>query len=129
MSTATLGASSAPRTDPFPAVAHRVTARPTPASTPTPPATARPTDAPHPRPPPPSAPAAELRPGDVNCDGAVDAGDLLVVRGGANWQQPTGSAAEPRADVNTDGAVDAGDLLVIRGGAVWQTSTGPCTCP
>ena len=66
---------------------------------------------------------------DVNCDGTTNAGDLLVVRGGANWEQTAGSAAEPRSDVNSDGTVNAADLLVIRGGAVWDTSTGPCVCP
>jgi hypothetical protein len=62
---------------------------------------------------------------DVNCDGSVNAGDLLAVRAPGTWQ----TASTGRADVNNDGNVNAGDLLAIRAPGTWQTSTGPCTCP
>jgi hypothetical protein len=64
---------------------------------------------------------------DVNCDGAVNAGDLLSVRAPGTWQS-TGAPGFDRADVNNDGAVNAGDLLSIRAPGTWQTSTGPCNC-
>lgn len=63
---------------------------------------------------------------DVNCDGAVNGGDLLSIRAPGVWQ----SEVEPgaKADVNQDGQVNGGDLLSVRAPGVWQTSTGPCTC-
>jgi subtilisin family serine protease len=65
---------------------------------------------------------------DVNCDGTVDAGDLLSVRAPGTWAT-TGTPGWVRADVNNDGAVDAGDLLSIRAPGTWQTATAPCNCP
>lgn len=65
---------------------------------------------------------------DVNCDGTVNAGDLLSVRAPGTWQSSGAPGFSP-ADVNNDGAVNAGDLLSIRAPGVWQSSTGPCTCP
>jgi hypothetical protein len=66
-------------------------------------------------------------PADVNCDGAVNAGDLLSVRAPGTWQS-VGPPGFARADVNKDGAVNAGDLLSIRAPGTWQTATGPCAC-
>jgi hypothetical protein len=66
---------------------------------------------------------------DVNCDGAVNAGDLLSVRAPGTWNLPPGSAGSPRADVNGDGIINAGDLLSIRAPGTWNTTTGACICP
>ena len=50
------------------------------------------------------------KPGDVNLDGVVDAGDITKVkRIYFGMDDPT-----PCADVNGDGIVDAGDLTAIR---------------
>jgi hypothetical protein len=70
----------------------------------------------------PSCPRA-----DVNCDGMVNAGDLLAVRAIGTW----GTVNHGRADVNNDGVVNSGDLLAIRAIGTWGMNTGPCcsTCP
>jgi len=65
---------------------------------------------------------------DVNCDGTVNAGDILSVRAPGTWQS-SGAPGFVRADVNNDGLVNAGDILSVRAPGTWQTSTGPCTCP
>jgi hypothetical protein len=62
---------------------------------------------------------------DVNCDGAVNSGDLLAVRSIGTW----GLSGASRADVNDDGMVDSGDLLAIRAVGTWGTATGACNCP
>jgi hypothetical protein len=50
--------------------------------------------------------------GDLNSDGAVNCGDLAVVR--ASFGKRTGqSAFDPRADVNSNGVVDVRDLSFV----------------
>jgi hypothetical protein len=50
--------------------------------------------------------------GDINLDGAVDAGDLAIM--GANFGQPT-PTCWVAGDINLDGWVDAGDLALFGG--------------
>jgi len=64
---------------------------------------------------------------DVNCDGTVNASDILSVRAPGTWQT-SGAPGFVRGDVNNDGAVNASDILSIRAPGTWQSSTGPCTC-
>lgn len=65
---------------------------------------------------------------DVNCDGAVNASDILSVRAPGTWQS-TGAPDFIRADVNNDGAVNASDILSIRAPGTWQSTDAGCTCP
>jgi hypothetical protein len=65
---------------------------------------------------------------DVNCDGAVNSGDLLAVRAIGTWGL-TITSGSSRADVNGDGAIDSGDLLAIRAVGTWGAATGACNCP
>jgi len=52
------------------------------------------------------------RPGDVNGDGHVDVGDLLILV--HSWATSTGqSGFDPRCDFNTDGRITILDLLVL----------------
>ena len=49
-------------------------------------------------------------PADLNCDGIVDASDLLILL--SEW----GKCADPDdcpADINDDGVVDSSDLLIL----------------
>ena len=53
-------------------------------------------------------PSAQTLPGDLNGDGAVNSGDLDLVRG--NW-----GTSNPEGDANDDGVVNSGDLDLVRG--------------
>ena len=66
---------------------------------------------------------------DVNCDGAIDALDLGVIKNPANWLL-TVPPANPLADVNRDGSVDALDLGAVKNPTYWLTGPHPggCTC-
>lgn len=51
--------------------------------------------------------APDALPGDLNGDGAVNSGDLDLVRG--NW-----GTTDPAGDANDDGVVNSGDLDIVR---------------
>jgi hypothetical protein len=51
----------------------------------------------------------EKPPSDVNCDGIVDLGDLVIVGQHFGEEQPS----TMRTDVNGDGVVDISDLVLI----------------
>lgn len=51
-----------------------------------------------------------LKIGDMNCDGAVDVSDLLILLGA--WGQCPAETLCP-ADLNADGTVDVSDLLIL----------------
>lgn len=59
-------------------------------------------------------------PGDLNGDGAVNSGDLDLVRG--NW-----GTAGPEGDANGDGAVNSGDLDIVR--ANWGATAAASAVP
>ncbi len=107
--TATPPAPSGPPQLPPPAPTATPTQTATPAPTldvtPTPTATPGPDDA------PPSAVAAELRRGDVNCDGAITPVDALLLLQAVAGLPPTGCAH--LVDLDCDGALTAGDTRAI----------------
>jgi hypothetical protein len=61
---------------------------------------------------------------DVDCDGAVNGGDILAVRAPGTWN----TTNQGRADVNRDGVVNGSDILAIRAPGTWNTTSGPCCC-
>jgi len=111
------------------------TATPTPTMTvtpsPAPTATATPTGTPAPAPSPPQAPTPTPKPwlaGDVDCSGAIDAVDaLLILRLVANLLPSSGCAVS--TDVDCDGDTDAVDALaILRHVAKLPSFLGP-NCP
>ena len=58
--------------------------------------------------------AQDLIPGDANCDGKVDATDIVdIVNFLMGKQTSTGKFSEETADVNGEGAVNAADIVKI----------------
>ncbi|MCH7810640.1 MAG: hypothetical protein IH863_08670, partial [Chloroflexi bacterium] len=96
----------------------------TPTPTATPPA---PTLAVTPAPTATPGPAAGLRPGDVNCDGAITPVDALLLLQAAAGLPPTGCAH--LTDLDCDGALTAGDARAILMHLVEIVSLLPATCP
>ncbi len=66
---------------------------------------------------------------DVNCDGYVDVGDVLIYNAPSNKNHMCADAGNPRTDVNRDGMVNDFDLDAIRDPAVFNTgNTFGCGC-
>ena len=57
--------------------------------------------------------AATIIKGDVNFNGEIDLGDILLVRDFIFGEETT-SAEFEAADINSDGRIDVGDILDIR---------------
>jgi len=51
-------------------------------------------------------------PGDLDGDGAVDCGDIAIVKASFGKQQGQ-PGFDPRADVNSDGIIDVRDLAFV----------------
>ncbi|MCB9850567.1 MAG: hypothetical protein H6817_07665 [Phycisphaerales bacterium] len=65
--------------------------------------------------------------GDVNCDGAVNAGDIGIVASGSNFGQA--SPACDRADVDgSGGPINAGDIGEIANAAIFGSNIGIYCC-
>lgn len=52
--------------------------------------------------------------GDVNGDGSVTEGDVMMIRYSTNMNRTVSEAANPVADLNGDGSITEGDVLIIR---------------
>ncbi len=90
---------------------------PTPTATPAPPTASGPVSS--------SAPTAPLR-GDVNCDGAITAVDVLMVLQATAGLSPAGCSR--LADLDCDGALTAADARAILAHLV-EIASLPATCP
>ncbi len=117
-----------PTATPTPATAHTptptATPEPTVAHTPTPTATPEPASEAAPT---PSGNAAQLRPGDADCDGAITPADALLMLQAAAGLPPRGCAQ--LADLDCDGALTAGDARAILKHLVGITWLLTAACP
>jgi len=52
--------------------------------------------------------------GDVNGDGSVTEGDVMMIRYSTNMNRIISQAANPTADLNGDGSITEGDVLIVR---------------
>ncbi len=68
---------------------------------------------------------ADALPGDLNGDGAVNSGDLDIVRGA--WGQSVTPGCLPCGDANGDGVVNSGDLDIVR--ANWGMTAAAAAVP
>ncbi len=65
--------------------------------------------------------------GDVNGDGSVTEGDVMMIRYSTNMNRTVSAAANPAADLNGDGSITEGDVLIVRYRQHINKGTQNCT--